>query len=69
MYVTRAVDGSTAIEKNGQSVLSVCGENWDFAIWLCALLNELGHKSELLVNDPELLKPMGQPFGRKVHHV
>jgi hypothetical protein len=51
MYVTKAVNGVPAIQRNGQSVLGVCGQDWEFANWLCALLNELGHKSDLLLNE------------------
>jgi hypothetical protein len=40
MYATRAVNGVPAIQRDGQNVLSVCDQNWDFANWLCALLNE-----------------------------
>jgi len=51
MYATKAINGVPAIQHDGKSVLSVCDQNWDFANWLCALLNELGHKSELLLNE------------------
>ena len=53
MYATKAINGVPAIQRDGQSVLGVCEQNWDFANWLCALLNELGHKSELLLNEPD----------------
>jgi len=71
MYVTKVVNGVPAIQRDGQSVLSVCDQNWDFANWLCALLNELGHKSELLLNehDQEWLKAIDSPFRRTVQHV
>jgi hypothetical protein len=52
MYTTRAVNGVLAIQRDGRNVLSVCDQNWDFASWLCALLNELGDKSELLLSEP-----------------
>src|SRR5208337_3473795 len=42
MYGTKAINGVPAIQRDGRSVLSVCDQNWDFANWLCALLNELG---------------------------
>jgi hypothetical protein len=50
--------------------LSVCNQNWEFANWLCALLNELGHMPELLLteHDREWLKAMDAVFGRKVQH-
>lgn len=70
MYATKAVNGVPAIQRDGQSVLSVCGQDWDFANWLCALLNELGYKSELLLNqhDREWLKAIDSPFRRTVQH-
>jgi hypothetical protein len=66
MYATKAVDGVPATQRDGQSVLSVCDQNWEFADWLCALLNELGHKSELLLNeqDWEWLRAIDSPFKR-----
>ena len=48
MYVTRAVNGVPAIQRGGRNVMSVCNQDWEFASWLCELLNELGRKSELL---------------------
>ncbi|MGB7846577.1 MAG: hypothetical protein WBL63_13245 [Candidatus Acidiferrum sp.] len=53
MYATKTVNGVPAIQRDGQSVLSVCDQNWEFANWLCALLNELGRKSELLLNEQD----------------
>jgi hypothetical protein len=41
MYATTTVNGIPAIQRNGQSVLGVCDQDWEFANWLCALLNEL----------------------------
>jgi hypothetical protein len=70
MYTTKAVNGVPAIQRNGQSVLSVCDQNWDFANWVCALLNELGHMPALLLteHDREWLKGMDGAFRRKVQH-
>ena len=48
MYATKPVNGIPAIERNGQVVLSVCDQDWEFADWLCSLLNELGRKPPLL---------------------
>ena len=69
MYATRTVNGVTAIQRDGQSVLSVCDHNWEFANWLCALLNELSQKSELLRNeqDWQWLKANDRTF-RRTHH-
>ena len=50
-------------------MLSVCDQDWEFATWLCALLNELGHKSLLLnEQDWELLNAIDRPFRRTVQH-
>ena len=70
MYATKAVNGVLAIQRDGQSVLGVCNQNREFANWLCALLNELGHKSELLLNeqDWEWLNAIDRPFRRTAHH-
>jgi hypothetical protein len=70
MYSTKSVNGFPAIQRNGQSVLSVCGQDWEFADWLCGLLNELGHMPELLLteHDREWLKAIDGTFTRKVQH-
>jgi len=70
MYATKALNGAPAIQRDGQSVLNVCDQDWEFANWLCALLNELGRKSELLLNehDREWLKTIDSAFGRTVQH-
>ena len=70
MYATKAVNGVPAIQRDGQSVLRVCGQDWEFANWLCALLNELGHMPELLPteHDGEWLKARDGAFSRKVQH-
>ena len=70
MYVTKAIDGVPAIQRDGHYVLSVCGQNLDFANWLCALLNELGHKSEMLLNEQgrERLNANNRAFRRAAHH-
>ena len=70
MYAIKVVNGVPAIQRDGQSVLSVCDQNWDFANWLCALLNELGRKSDLLLNeqDWEGLKANDRPFTRTAQH-
>jgi hypothetical protein len=70
MYATKTVNGVPAIQRDGQSVLSVCDQDWEFANWLCALLNELGHKSDLLLNEPgcEWFDANGRSLRRTVHH-
>ena len=70
MYATKAVNGVPAIQRDGQSVLGVCNQNWEFANWLCALLNELGHKSELLLNEQDSgwLNANDRAFRRTAHH-
>ena len=59
-YVRHKSNGVPAIQRDGQSVLGICDQNWDFANWLCALLNELGHM-------PALLTVLA--FAVRVHHV
>jgi hypothetical protein len=70
MYATKVANGVPAIQRDGQSVLSVCDQNWDFANWLCALLNELGHKSELLLSEQDWgwLTANDRAFRRTAHH-
>jgi hypothetical protein len=70
MYVTKAVNGVPAIQRDGQSALSVCDQDWEFANWLCALLNELGHIPELLLTEPERkrLKAMAGAYRRMTQH-
>jgi len=70
MYATKIVNGVPAIQRDGQSVLRVCDQNWEFANWLCALLNELGHKSEVLLNEQhwEWLNANERAFRRAAQH-
>jgi hypothetical protein len=70
MYATKAINGVPAIQRDGQSVLSVCDQDWAFGNWLCALLNELGQMPELLLteHDREWLKAIDGGFRRKVQH-
>ena len=70
MYAAKKVNGVPAIQRDGQSVLNVCDQNWEFANWLCALLNELGRKSELLLNEPdrEWLNANDRGFRRTAQH-
>ena len=68
MYATKAVNGVPAIQRDGQSVLRVCGQDWEFADWLCALLNELGHMPEFTEHDGERLKVMDGAFRKNVQH-
>ncbi len=70
MYATKAMNGVPAIQRDGQSVLRVCDQDWEFANWLCALLNELGHKSDLLLNqrDCEWLNPNDRSYRREALH-
>jgi hypothetical protein len=70
MYATKAMNGLPTIQRNGQIVLNVCDQNWEFADWLCALLNELGHQSELLLSEQryEWLNASGCAFEGSAHH-
>ncbi len=70
MYAAKPVNGIPAIERDGQIVLSVCDQDWEFANWLCALLNELGRTPALLldVRDMEWLKAMDFAFRKQVQN-
>ena len=70
MYATNPVSGILAIERNGRMVLSVCDDDWEFADWLCALLNEISRKplSLLTQRDVEWLKVMDDAFGKQEHN-
>ena len=70
MYATEGVNGSPAIRRNGQTVLSVCDQDWEFADWLCALLNESGRTSLSLPKQRDLkwLTALNQTRGRQVHN-
>ena len=71
MFATKAVNGFPAIQRDGKSVLSVWGQDWEFADWLCNLLNDLNDMPNLLLNEQDLewLKAMDGAFGRRVQHV
>lgn len=69
MYATKIINGVPAIQRDGRSVLSVCDLDWDFANWVCALLNQLGHMPELLrEHNPEWSKAMDVAFRKRVQH-
>ena len=69
-YVRHKSNGVPAIQRDGQSVLGICDQNWDFANRLCALLNELGHMPALLLteNGRKWFTAMDGAFRRKVQH-
>jgi hypothetical protein len=70
MYATKPVNGIPTIERDGQIVLGVCDQDWEFANWLCALLNALGREPALLLDeqDMEWLKAMNGAFRRQVQN-
>lgn len=70
MYATRAVNGLLAIHRDGQMVLSVCDQNWEFASWLCALLNQLGQipTFSFTDRDREWLRAMEFAFSSEAHN-
>ena len=70
MYATKAVDGVPAIQRDGQSVLSVYDQDWEFANWLCELLNALNDTPKLPPNEQDCkwLKKVDHAFSRKVQH-
>jgi hypothetical protein len=53
MYYTKSVNGLPAIQRDGRGVLSVWGQDWEFANWLCELLNELNDTPKLLLNEQD----------------
>jgi hypothetical protein len=71
MYFTKSVNGFPAIQRDERGVLIVWGQDWEFANWLCKLLNELNETPKLLLNEQDCkwLKEMDHAFGRKVQHV
>jgi hypothetical protein len=70
MYSTKLVNGHPAIQREGQSVLSVWGQDWEFANWLCELLNGLNGTPKLLLNEQDCkwLSQMDHAFGGAVQH-
>ena len=70
MYSTKVVNGFPAIQRDGHGVLSVWGQDWEFANWLCELLNQINDTPSLLLNEQDCkwLKQMDGAFGRKVQH-
>jgi hypothetical protein len=70
MFSTKSVDGVPAIQRNGQNVLSVCNQDWDFANEICELLNSFDDDPEIFLteHDRKWLKAMDRAFGIKVQH-
>jgi phage terminase Nu1 subunit (DNA packaging protein) len=70
MYSTKSVNGFPVIQRDGRSVLSVWDQDWEFAYWLCQLLNELDENSERLLNEFDQNWPnvLDHAFTKKVHH-
>jgi len=70
MYSTKSLNGVPAIHCDGRGILSVWGQDWEFANWLCELLNELNDTPQLLLNEQDCkwLKQMDHAFGREVQH-
>ena len=70
MYSTKVVNGFPAIQCDGRGVLSVWGQDWEFAHWLCELLNQLNDTPKLLLNEQDCkwLKQMDRAFGGRVQH-
>ena len=70
MYSTKLVNGLPSIQRDGRGILSVWGQDWEFANWLCEVLNELNDSHNLLLNeqDYQWLKKMNHAFGGEVQH-
>ncbi|HVN20101.1 MAG TPA: hypothetical protein VMU05_15045 [Dongiaceae bacterium] len=71
MYSTNAVNGFPAIHRNGRAVLSVWNQDWEFADWLCQLLNGLDDEPALVLNqfDTKWLKSLNEAFSSEAQHV
>ena len=70
MYTTKTVNGTLSIQRDGRNVLRVCEQNMQFAMWICAVLNHLGHMPELLFTeeDRQWLRAMDVAFRTEVQH-
>ena len=72
MYAAKSVNGIPAIQHNGRNVLSVWGQDWDFAHEICELLNEQEKPEPALsLNeaDRKWLTAIDRAFQVKVQHV
>jgi hypothetical protein len=69
MYSTTSLNGIPTIQRNGQNVLGVWDENWDFANEICDLLNSMEDDPHIFLteHDRKWLKAIDRAF-RKVHH-
>jgi len=70
MYSTKSVNGFPAIQRDGQSVLSVWDQDWECANWLCQLLNQLNDTPKLLLNEQnsKWFKQIDHTLDGKVQH-
>lgn len=70
MYATKTTNGILSIQRDGRNVLRVYDQNLQFATWVCAVLNHLGHLPQLLLTDEDLewLRAMDGAFRPEVQH-
>ena len=70
MYSIALLDGILAVQRNGQTVLSVWEKDWEFAHEICNLLNRREGDPEisLTVPDRNWLKAMDRAFGGEMQH-
>ena len=68
MYSIALLDGILAVQRNGQTVLSVWEKDWEFAHEICNLLNCREDDPEILLTVPDRnwLKAMDRAFGREL---
>ena len=68
MYSITLLDGILAIQRKGQTVLSVWEKDWEFAHEVCNLLNRREDAPEisLTVPDRNWLKAMDRAFSREL---
>jgi hypothetical protein len=69
MYSTTSLNGVPTIQRDGQNVLGVWNQNWDFANEICDLLNSLEDDPHIFLteHDRKWLKTMDRAF-KKVQH-
>ena len=70
MYSMKSMYGKPTIQRNGRSVLNVCGDDWEFAHQVCELLNALSDEPQLLLTeyDWKWLRSLDRAFNTEVQH-
>ena len=70
MYSTTFLNGVPTIQRDGQNVLGVWNQNWEFANEICSLLNSLEDDPHIFLteHDRKWLKAMDRAFRGQVQH-